>query len=193
MKKKKIRYYIALERTQDPTLLDCNYADTCFTVTLGSVLAGCYTRVPHRSTLYQQVAPPPDSPGVQLVRSWISAMLPTISLNASTASVRLSTLEPSGVSLAVHGASPSSWGCTLSRSSRASKAPASPLQTSVSPDPLVRVIVHPALSGRFWTPQGVPALRSRSIGFSNAICPSPWRKVRHFRVRQNSEWTFPFA
>ena len=52
VKKKKIRYYIVLERAQGPTLLDCNYADTCFTVTLGSVLASCYTQVPHRS-LYQ--------------------------------------------------------------------------------------------------------------------------------------------
>ena len=53
VKKKKIRCYIVL--AQGPTLLDCNYADTCFTVALGSVLAGCYTQVPHRSTLYQQV------------------------------------------------------------------------------------------------------------------------------------------
>ena len=55
MKKKKTRYYVVLERAQGPTLLDCNYADACFTVALGSVLAGCYTQVPHRSTLYQHV------------------------------------------------------------------------------------------------------------------------------------------
>ena len=55
MKKKKIRYYIVLERTQGPTLLNCNYADTCFTAALGSVLAGCYTQVPHRTPLYRQV------------------------------------------------------------------------------------------------------------------------------------------
>ena len=42
-------------------LLNCScgithtHADICFTVALGSVLAGCYTQVPHRSTLYQQV------------------------------------------------------------------------------------------------------------------------------------------
>ena len=54
VKKKKIIYHIVLERAQGPTLLDCNYADTCFTVALGSVLAGCYTQVPQRSTLYQQ-------------------------------------------------------------------------------------------------------------------------------------------
>ena len=50
MKKKKIRYYIVLERAQGPTLLDCNYADTCFTAARGSVLAGGCTQVPHRST-----------------------------------------------------------------------------------------------------------------------------------------------
>ena len=55
MKKKKIRYYIVLERAQGPTLLDCNYADTCFTAARGSVLAGGYTQVPHRSTLYQKI------------------------------------------------------------------------------------------------------------------------------------------
>ena len=55
VKKKKIRYYIVLERAQGPTLLDCNYADTCFTVALGSILSGCYAQVPNRSTLYQQV------------------------------------------------------------------------------------------------------------------------------------------
>ena len=55
VKKKKIRYYIVLGRAQGPTLLDCNFADTCFTVALGSVLAGCDTQVPHRSTLYQQI------------------------------------------------------------------------------------------------------------------------------------------
>ena len=54
-KEKKIRYYIVIERAQGPTLLDCNYADNGFTVALGSVLAGCYTQVPHRSTLYRQV------------------------------------------------------------------------------------------------------------------------------------------
>ena len=54
--KKKIIYYIVLERAQGPTLLDCNHADTWFTVALGSVLAGCYTQVPHRSTLRQQPA-----------------------------------------------------------------------------------------------------------------------------------------
>ena len=53
VKRKKIRYYIVLERAQGPTLLDCNYADTCFTAARGPVLAGCYTQVPHRSTLYQ--------------------------------------------------------------------------------------------------------------------------------------------
>ena len=42
-----------IKRAQSPTLLDWYYADTCFTVALGSVLAGCYTQVPHRSTLYQ--------------------------------------------------------------------------------------------------------------------------------------------
>ena len=47
VKKKKTRYYVVLERAQGPTLLDCNYADACFTVSLGSVLAGCYTQVPH--------------------------------------------------------------------------------------------------------------------------------------------------
>ena len=57
MKIKKIRYYIVLERVQGPTLLDCNYADTCFTVALGSVLAGWYAHVPHRSLLYQQCVP----------------------------------------------------------------------------------------------------------------------------------------
>ena len=46
VKKKIIRYYIVLERAQGSTLLDCNYADTCFTVALRSVLAGCYTQVP---------------------------------------------------------------------------------------------------------------------------------------------------
>ena len=60
--KGKIRYYIVLERSQGPTLLDCNYADTCFTVALGSVLAGCYTQVPHRSTLYQHPRPSQDTP-----------------------------------------------------------------------------------------------------------------------------------
>ena len=55
VKKEKRRYYIVLERAQGPTLLDCNYADTCSTVALGSVLAGCYTQVPHRSTLYQHM------------------------------------------------------------------------------------------------------------------------------------------
>ena len=40
-------------------LLNCScgithtHADICFTVALGSVLAGCYTQVPHRSTFYQ--------------------------------------------------------------------------------------------------------------------------------------------
>ena len=58
MKKKKIRYYIVLERAQGPTLLDCNYADTCFTAARGSVLAGGYTQVPHRSTLYQHITGP---------------------------------------------------------------------------------------------------------------------------------------
>ena len=56
MKKKKIRYCIVLERAQGPTLLDCNYADTCFTAARASVLAGGCTQVPHRSTLYQQVS-----------------------------------------------------------------------------------------------------------------------------------------
>ena len=58
-----------LERAQGPTLLDCNYADTCFTVALGSVLAGCYTQVPHRSTLYRHgpplFAPPSTSARAQ--------------------------------------------------------------------------------------------------------------------------------
>ena len=40
VKKKEIRYFIVLERAQGPTLLDCNYADTCFTAARGSVLAG---------------------------------------------------------------------------------------------------------------------------------------------------------
>ena len=44
-----------LERAQGPTLLDCKYADTCFAVALGSVLAGCYTQVPHRCTVYQHI------------------------------------------------------------------------------------------------------------------------------------------
>ena len=57
VKKQEIRYYIVLERAQCPTLLDCNYADTCFSAARGSVLAGCYTQVPHRSTLYQQSRP----------------------------------------------------------------------------------------------------------------------------------------
>ena len=35
VKKKKRRYYIVLERAQGPPLLDCNYADTCFTVARG--------------------------------------------------------------------------------------------------------------------------------------------------------------
>ena len=56
VKKKKIICYIVLERAQGPTLLDCNYADTCFTAARGSVLAGGCTQVPHRSTLYQQNA-----------------------------------------------------------------------------------------------------------------------------------------
>ena len=42
-----------LVRAQGPTLLDCNYADTCFTAARGSVLAGGCTQVPHRSTSYQ--------------------------------------------------------------------------------------------------------------------------------------------
>ena len=50
VKRKEIRYYIVLERALGPTLLDYNYADTCFTVALGSALDGCYTQVPHRST-----------------------------------------------------------------------------------------------------------------------------------------------
>ena len=54
MKKKKIRYYIVLERAQGPTLLDSNYADTCFTAARGSVLAGGCTQVPHRTPLYRQ-------------------------------------------------------------------------------------------------------------------------------------------
>ena len=69
VKKKIIRYYIVLERAQGSTLLDCNYADTCFTVALGSVLAGCYTQVPHRSTLYRHgpplFAPPSTSARAQ--------------------------------------------------------------------------------------------------------------------------------
>ena len=32
-------------------------ADICFTAALRSVLAGCYTQVPHRSTLYRQNPP----------------------------------------------------------------------------------------------------------------------------------------
>ena len=40
VKKKKIRYYVVLERAQGPTPLDCNYADTCFTAARGCVLAG---------------------------------------------------------------------------------------------------------------------------------------------------------
>ena len=55
VKEKKIRYYIVLERAQGPTLLDCNYADTCFTAARGSVLAGGCTQVPHRTPLYRQV------------------------------------------------------------------------------------------------------------------------------------------
>ena len=54
-RKKKVRYYIVLERAQGPTLLDCNYADTCFTAARGSVLAGGCTQVPHRTPLYQQI------------------------------------------------------------------------------------------------------------------------------------------
>ena len=53
VKIKKIRYYVVLERAQGPTLLDCNRADTCFTVALGSVPACRYSQVPDRSTLYQ--------------------------------------------------------------------------------------------------------------------------------------------
>ena len=44
-------------RAQGPTLLDCNYADTCFTAARGSALAGGCTQVPHRSTLYQHCPP----------------------------------------------------------------------------------------------------------------------------------------
>ena len=51
----RVRHYIVLERAQGPTLLDCNYADTCYTAARGSVLAGCYTQLPHRSILYQQI------------------------------------------------------------------------------------------------------------------------------------------
>ena len=32
------------------------HADICFIVALGSILAGCYTQVPHRSTLHQDGA-----------------------------------------------------------------------------------------------------------------------------------------
>ena len=53
VKENKIRYYIVLERAQGPTLLDCNYADTCFTAARGSVLAGGCTQVPHRTPLYR--------------------------------------------------------------------------------------------------------------------------------------------
>ena len=66
-----------LEIAQGPTLLDCIYADTCFTAVLRSVLAGCYTQVPHRSTLCQHLAtlvavagasaepvPPPDGTAI---------------------------------------------------------------------------------------------------------------------------------
>ena len=45
-----------LVRAQGPTLLDCNYADTCFTAARGSVLAGGCTQAPHRSTLYQHLS-----------------------------------------------------------------------------------------------------------------------------------------
>ena len=40
VKKKKTRYYVVLERARGPTVLDCNYADTCSTAARGSVLAG---------------------------------------------------------------------------------------------------------------------------------------------------------
>ena len=60
VKKKKVRYYIVLERAQGPTLLDCNDADTCITAARGSVLAGGCTQVPHRTPLYRhEVHPPP--------------------------------------------------------------------------------------------------------------------------------------
>ena len=58
VKKKKFRYYIVLERAHGLTLLDCNYADTCFTVARGYVLSGGCTQVPHRTSLFRHGAGP---------------------------------------------------------------------------------------------------------------------------------------
>ena len=33
--------------------MDCNYADICFTVALGSILAGCYTQIYIIPTRYE--------------------------------------------------------------------------------------------------------------------------------------------
>ena len=67
--KEKIRHYIVLQRAQGPTLLDCNYADTCFTAALGSVHAGRYTQVQHISTSYQQVTTTRVTRGPQVCSS----------------------------------------------------------------------------------------------------------------------------
>ena len=56
-RKSDIILYRAWKSTRSSTLLDWNYADTCFTAARGSVLAGCYTQVPHRSTLHQHKTP----------------------------------------------------------------------------------------------------------------------------------------
>ena len=78
---------------------------------------------------------------------------------------------------------------------------------SVSPDTPVRVIASEfrltrhSRSGNFAPRSFLVVFRRQNRTctvfaldrFSNASCLSPWRKVRQFRVRQNSGWTFPFA
>ena len=115
----------------------------------------------------------------------------TINLNAATASVLVYTFQLSDVPLTVNGAPPGSWECMCSKSK--SKAPICTPPVGLSFAGHVRVMSR--LTTLVFDATIFTCVAVAVAPASNAICTSPCKKARQFRVRQNSGWTgrFPYA
>ena len=130
--------------------------------------------------------PPPVIPECNANCAGSLPLLPTISLNTATASVRVSDFQPRDVSLVVNGAPPGSCGCTARSSSSASNAPTGPPAGSPAFATRVRVIVHPALFCSVFGATNHTRTEFVIDLLSNATGVSPRKKVRQLRVSQHS-------
>ena len=120
-------------------------------------------------------------------------LLPTISVNAYTASVWVNTRFPPGVNLAVSVAFPASWGCTSSSSSTASNATPNPTSPAAVPAGRVRVIVQPTLFWSFLESKNRTCTASVGERCSYASCASPRKGAKLLRGRRNTGCSCPFA